>query len=351
MCAKSRARIRVAAALLLAMTAGAVVGTAPGAAGTPGTADAAGRSSSGRAAADDSLVDRLRDAYPDRSLDPRPARWRELVADSEFDTEPIAVIEFVRLLPTRRAKKSYDAYVAVLTAAVTRHGGTMLSVNDTLMPGLEEPERYDGGTSWVAKFPSRRSYVETVLDPRVVTEAATRRKALVEAQLMIGIDTLPEAITRLPPNEPASAFPSSRVSGKRPGQIVEDLLAVYPSGKTDPTEETLNAIVRWKGFADQRVHFINLYQYGDAPGAEALGEYNAAALPAVLAHGARPQVLMDVAHHLVGPVEWNRVIFVSWPSFAVFFDLRLDPVYIEAQQSRIVAAERYGNLITVARPQ
>ena len=324
--AKSRARICVAAALLLVVTAGDIVGEAP----------------HGWAGADDSLVDQLRDAYPDRSLDPRPARWRELVADDAFDTEPIAVVEFVRLLPRRRAKALYDTYVEALAEATTRHEGTMLSVNDTLMPGLEELKGYDNGTSWVAEFPSRRAYVETVLDPRVVTAAKARRRALAEAQLMIGIDALPEAITQLPPNEPASAFPSDLVTGKRPEQIVEDLLAVYPSGGADPTEKTLNAIVRWKGFADPRVHFINLYQYGDAAGA---------ALPAVLAHGARPQVLMDVAHHLVGPVEWNRVIFVSWPSFAVFFDLRLDPVYIHAQQSRLVAAERYGNLITVARPQ
>lgn len=333
--AKSRARICVAAALLLVVAAGAIVGETP----------------RGWAETDDSLVDQLRDAYPDHSLDPRPARWRELVADAEFDTEPIAVVEFVRLLPRRRAKKMYDTYVEVLARATTRHGGTMLSINDTLMPGLEELGGYDGGTSWVAEFPSRRSYIETMLDRRVVAAASTRRTALAEAHLMIGVDALPEAITRLPPNEPASAFPSGRVAGKRPEQIVEALLDVYPSGGADPTEKTLNAIVRWKGFADQRVHFINLYQYGDAPGAGALSEYNAAALPAVLAHGARPRVLMDVAHHLVGPIEWNRVVFVSWPSFAVFFDLRLDPVYIEAQQSRIVAAERYGNLITVARPQ
>jgi hypothetical protein len=30
-------------------------------------------------------------------------------------------------------------------------------------------------------------------------------------------------------------------------------------------------------------------------------------------------------------------------------DLRLDPVYLEAQKSRVVSANQYGNLVTVAR--
>ena len=76
---------------------------------------------------------------------------------------------------------------------------------------------------------------------------------------------------------------------------------------------------------------------------------NAAALPVVLAHGARPKVLANVRHHLAGPIAWERFIFVAWPSFAVFTDLRLDPTYIEAQRDRVVSAEEYGNLVTIAR--
>jgi uncharacterized protein (DUF1330 family) len=141
------------------------------------------------------------------------------------------------------------------------------------------------------------------------------------------------------------------VIGKSQEQIVADLLAVYPSGGADPTESTLESIVDYDGFADQRVYFINLYAFNDTPdgGAAALGEYNAEALPVVLAHGGRPKVLADVSHHLVGPTAWDRFIFVSWPSLAVFMDLRLDPVYLEAQKSRVVSANQYGNLVTVSR--
>jgi hypothetical protein len=60
-------------------------------------------------------------------------------------------------------------------------------------------------------------------------------------------------------------------------------------------------------------------------------------------------VLANVTHHLVGPTEWSRFIFVSWPSFAVFTDLRLDPTYVEAQRDRVVSAEEYGNLVNIAR--
>jgi uncharacterized protein (DUF1330 family) len=104
-----------------------------------------------------------------------------------------------------------------------------------------------------------------------------------------------------------------------------------------------------EGFTDQLVFYINLYRFKPDGGEVALSEYNAAALPVVLAHGGRPKVLANVTHHLVGPTEWSRFIFVSWPSFAVFTDLRLDPTYVEAQRDRVVSAEEYGNLVNIAR--
>ena len=126
---------------------------------------------------------------------------------------------------------------------------------------------------------------------------------------------------------------------------------MYPDGGTDPAHENLRQMVAWPGFNEQRVHFIDLYAYGAGfeSGAAELAEYNAGAVMHVLHHGGRPQVAIDVAHHLVGPVQWNRVVFVCWPSLAVFFDLRLEPEYLEAQTSRVNSAEVYGNLITVAR--
>lgn len=54
-------------------------------------------------------------------------------------------------------------------------------------------------------------------------------------------------------------------------------------------------------------------------------------------------------HRLVSAIPWSRVIFVRWPSLAVFTDMRLDPGYIEAQQHRVESAETYGNFITVKR--
>jgi hypothetical protein len=43
------------------------------------------------------------------------------------------------------------------------------------------------------------------------------------------------------------------------------------------------------------------------------------------------------------------VIFVRWPSLAVFTDLRLDPSYLEAQKHRVESAETYGNFVTIKR--
>lgn len=296
-------------------------------------------------------LERLIAAYADPKLDPSADAWRKLLADDGFDTKPVAVVEFVRLRADAGARATYDAFLEALTPAVAKAGGEMVSINDTLFPGLEGLEGYEGGVSWVATFPSIHAYVDAMLDGRVVAAAGQRRGAVAEAQVLAGPNLVPDVIKQLGPNTPASNFPSGRVTGKSAGQIVDDLLAVYPSGGADPTKQTLEAMVAFKGFADQRVSYINLYRFNSAPGggAAALGEYNAKALPVVLAHGGRPKVLVNVSHHLVGPTNWSRFIFVTWPSLAVFTDLRLDPTYLDAQKERVVSAEQYGNLITIAR--
>ncbi len=297
------------------------------------------------------LLERLTAAYADPKTDPSAEAWSELLADPGFDTQSVSVAEFVRLRTDASAKTDYDSYVDALTPAVAKTGGEMVSVNDTLFPGLEGLDGYAGGVSWVASFPSISAYVDAVLDRSVVAVAGKRRVAIDEAQVLVGPNLVPDVIKQLGPNTPASDFPSDHVKGKTTEQIVDDLLAIYPSGGADPTKQTLEAMMTFEGFADQTVSYINLYRFNDAPGggAAALGEYNAKALPVVLAHGGRPKVLANVTHHLVGPVAWDRFIFVSWPSLAVFTDLRLDPTYVDAQKDRVMSAEQYGNLITIAR--
>lgn len=296
-------------------------------------------------------LERLTVSYNDTTLDPSAGAWSALLADPDFATKPVAVAEFVRLNTDDAARDQYNAFLDVLEPAITASGGTLLSVNDTWRPGLEQPAGHEGGISWIADFPSISSYVDAMLDPAVVAAAERRREAVAEANVLLGPNLLPDVIKQLGPNDVASDFPSDRVQGKTPQQIVDELLTVYPSGGADPTAETLEAIAEYEGFEDQRVHFINLYVFNDAPGGgeASLGEYNTAALPIVLAHGARPKVLANVTHNLVGSTPWDRFIFVSWPSLAVFTDLRLDPGYIDAQKDRVQSADVYGNLITIAR--
>jgi len=296
-------------------------------------------------------LERLTAVYADPVLDPSAEAWEALLADPGFDSQAVAVVEFVELHEAEGSKAAYDAYVEAFARATAAAGGEVVSINDTLMPGLEGLEAYEGGVSWVATYPSIGAYVDAMLDPAVVAVAGKRREGVAEAQVLVGLNLVPDVIKQLGPNAPASDFPSDRVQGKTPDEIVAALREVYPSGGADPTSETLRRMFTWEGFTDQRVHYINLYRFNDDPGggATALNEYNAKAMPVVLAHGARPKVLANVTHNLVGPVRWDRFIFVSWPSFAVFTDLRLDPTYIEAQKDRVMSADQYGNLITIAR--
>lgn len=293
-------------------------------------------------------IERLTAVYADPALDPSRDAWQALLDDPGFGTQPIAVTEFVRLREGEGARASYDAFVGALMSAAESVGATV-TVNDILFPGLEGLEGYEGGTSWVAEFPTISAYVDVMLDDAVISAGVQRREAIDEAQVLAGPNLLPDLIKQLPPNDNPADYPSDRVQGKTTTDIVSELLAVYPSGGADPTEATLRAIADYEGFTDQRVHFINLYRFKDDGGEAQLTEYNAEALPVVIAHGARPKVLANVTHHLVGPTDWSRFIFVSWPSFAVFTDLRLDPTYIEAQRHRVVSAEQYGNLINISR--
>jgi uncharacterized protein (DUF1330 family) len=296
------------------------------------------------------MLDRLVAAYHEPGIEPSRRAWGELVADDGFATAPVDVLEFVKLERSHGAKARYDRYVTALTTALDPRGAAMITVNDTLRPGLGGLPGYADGVSWLARFPSLRAYVDTVLDRRVVAASRQRRSAVAEAQTLVGPNAVPDLVQNLPPNTPASAFPSTRVQGKTPGQIVDALLAIYPDGGADPTRATLEFLTRYRGFTDQPLTYINLYEFGpETGGAASLNEYNAGALPIVLAHGARPKSLVNITHDLVGPTAWSRFIVVSWPSFAVFTDLRLDPAYVEAQTSRVVSAKTYGNLVTISR--
>jgi uncharacterized protein (DUF1330 family) len=294
-------------------------------------------------------LERLTAAYNDPNVDPSSDAWAALLADPGFATKPISVVEFVSLKNDGGALTAYNGYIDALTAAINDAGAEMLSVNDVLMPGLEGLDSYDGGVSWIATFPTISAYVDVMLDERTIAAAQARRGAIAEAHVLAGPNLLPELITKqLPDNAPASDFPRDHVLATPADDLVEELLAVYPSGGADPTRETLEAMFAYEGFADQRVHFINLYRFKDG-GAESLGEYNQGAFPVVVAHGGRPKALVDITHQLVGPIEWDRFIFVSWASLATFTQLRLEPQYLEAQKDRVVSGEQYGNLINIAR--
>jgi hypothetical protein len=56
-----------------------------------------------------------------------------------------------------------------------------------------------------------------------------------------------------------------------------------------------------------------------------------------------------VEHRLVSTIAWSRVIFVYWPTLAVFTDMRLDPSSIEARMHRVESSLTYGNVVTIER--
>jgi uncharacterized protein (DUF1330 family) len=296
-----------------------------------------------------SSLDRLVRAHHDPKLDPSRAEWRGVVTAEGFDTEPVDVLELVKLSGNRHAKARYDRYVSALRMALAAHGATMVSVADVLQVGVGRFPGYAGGVSWLARFPSRKAFVETMLDRDVIAASNDRRAGAAAAQVLAGSNLVPDFVLNLPPNSPASAFPSARVQGKSPREIVDEVLSIYPAGGSHPTRSVLDRMVRYRGFADQPLVYINLYEFvNQEDQLAALKQYDSAALPFVLAHGVRPKSIANVSHQLVGP-PWDQFIVVGWPSFAVFTDLLLDPGYSSAEASRVIPGTTYGNLIMLPR--
>jgi len=343
----------VVAVALAACSSGGESGGAPNTAVVDSTATTAAATAVTEAlpstTAPTTLEGRLAQAYPDPAVDPSAAAWQALLDDETLAGVPITVAEFAAL-SSAEGGQGYDGYIAALATAAEARGGRMIGVSDVWRNGLELPVGYDGGTVWVAEFPTREAYVDAVLDPAVVAAAVGRRAALVDPHLLVGVNLVPDMLRQLPTPDPAEAYPHDLVRGKPAAQVVDELLAMYPDGGADPTRATLEAMLARPDVQTQAVSYLNLYAFSaDDSGAAGISEYNTAALPFVLAHGARPKAVFNVAQQLLGASEWNRVIYVRWPSLEVFTDLRLTPGYIEAQKARVSSSDAYGNLVTIDR--
>lgn len=292
---------------------------------------------------------KLAAAYPDPDVDPSAEAWQALRDDPTLADTPLSVIEFAGIADDA-GRAQYTEYVEAMRSAVATVGGQFEAVTDIWHPALEQPQGFDGGMAWSATFPSRDAFLEAVLDPAVVEAAASRRLAVIDPHLFVGVNIIPQFILDLEIPTDVEALPHDLVRGRDTSDVVDELLSIYQDGGPDPTRASLEAMLARDDVRTQAVTYINMYQFGpDTGGAESITEYNTNALPFVLAHGARPKVIFDVAQQLLGSVRWDRVIIVRWPSIEVFTDLRLTPGYIEAQTSRVESSQVYGNLITINR--
>lgn len=306
---------------------------------------------------DPAARERIGDAYALPSAQPDAGEWDALIARAGADATPVTVIEIASLRGNERAR--HDAYLAAVTAATAEVGGRVVAICDILEPGtgdLLPYLDYAGGVATLLAFPSRAAYLTAILSSAWQSGLAARSAAVRDAIVLVAGENDIPSLARAMLGAPRSAadFPTPRIDGKTPDEIVAALLAVYPDGGADPSRAQLETMVSFPGFRDQPVHYINLYAFGDgndpaAKGPSAHDAYNEAALPTVRAHGGYPLLRAPVEHRIASAIPWSRVIFVRWPSLAVFTDMRLEPEYVAAQRNRVTSAETYGNFVTIAR--
>jgi len=296
-----------------------------------------------------SVSGRLVQAYPDPTVDPSADAWMALLDDDSLSDVAVSVIEFANVVDDS-ARDRYTTFIEAVGFAAAARGGELVAITDVWRAGLELPQGFDGGMVWAATFPTRDGFVATMLDETVVAAAAGRRAAVVDPHMVLGVNLVPESILDLPIPGDVEALPHDLVRGRPTAEVVDELLSLYPDGGADPPRDVLEAMLGRPDVRTQAVTYVNLYRFDESDtGASAITDYNAAALPFVLAHGARPRLVFDVAHQLLGTSTWNRAILVRWPSLEVFTDLRLTPGYVEAQVSRVTSSSAYGNLVTIDR--
>ena len=294
-------------------------------------------------------------ALPSASAD--VVAWSDLLVRAGTDDAPITVIEIDRLL--EGARSQHDAYLAAVVSATEQAGGALLAASDILEPGtgdLLTYLAYSGGVAILLEFPSRTAYLTALLSDTWQEGFDARSAAVGDAIVLVaGENSIPPmARAMFGEPRPAADFPTPHIDGKSAEQIVEELLAVYPDGGADPSRAQLEVMMHFPGFRDQPVHYINLYAFGDGSDPAVKGEaahdaYNKAAMSSVQAHGGYPLLRASVEHRIMSAIPWSRVLFVRWPSLAVFTNMRLDPGYLEAQKHRVESAETYGNFVTIKR--
>jgi uncharacterized protein (DUF1330 family) len=301
--------------------------------------------------------ERIARAYALPSAQAPAALWDDLIARAGTDDGPITAIEIDRV--REGARSQHEAYLAAINQATAEAGGTVFAVCDILEPGtgdLLPSMAYAGGVAIVLAFPSRAAYLAALQSATWQAGLAAREGAVAEAIVLVaGENSIPPMASALFGAPRAAAdIPTPHVAGKTPDAIVAELLTVYPDGGADPSRGQLEVMMHFPGFRDQPVHYINLYAFGDGSDPAVKGEsahdaYNKAAMASVRAHGGHPLLRADVERRIVSDIPWSRVLFVRWPSLAVFTDMRLDPEYIAAQKHRVESAETYGNFVTIAR--
>lgn len=304
------------------------------------------------------LSSKQRDAilatYATDRLDPSPAAWEEVFAAAAKRDHSIRTIEIAA--PRRGQEGALREAMTRMADVAARHGGETLALNPILQPGtgdLLSDMHFAGGTMLVIAWPSRAAWLEALLDPAWKTAHAERARAMEDLRwLVAGEDTIPKKFRRLiGPARPASDFRTPRVDGKTPGQLLHELLEIYPDGGADPSRRQLETLLTAPGFRDRPVQYLNLYDFGDGSDPNVGGDaehraYGRTAMKPTQAHGAHPVFRADIAHVLKSPVPWSIAVLVQWPSLAVFTDLRLDPEYITAQEHRVASSRTYGNYMT-----
>lgn len=283
--------------------------------------------------------------------------WDDILARTASNDGPITVIEIARLHP--EARDGFARYLDAISAATAATGGERLAVCDIVEPGvgdLLDYMDYAGGVATLLAFPSRAAWLAALRSGAWQSGVEARQQAVADAIVLVaGENTIPPTLRSMlgEPKMP-SEFPTPRVDGKSPEALVDEVLSVYPDGGADPSREQLEVMMHFAGFRDQPMHYINLYAFGEGDdpavkGAAAHDAYNAAAMQPVMAHGGYPLLRAAVEHRVASDIPWSRVVFVRWPSLAVFTDMRLEPSYLEAQKNRVESAETYGNFVTVKR--
>lgn len=297
--------------------------------------------------------------YTDPNLDPLQQQWHNLLNHPEFVSTPVLVIELVAFA-SKQDKFMYLNHLKKLKPLIKSQQGKWRKSMNIIFTGIGDYSKmdFDQGLTTVIEYPSRAAYIKALTEKEYISTHKIMNGLCKQRMLLIGKDTRPKFTYWFNFERPAHQFQLPIVDEHPYQVLLEKLLKYFPDTHSDPHRKILERMFARKGFRNEPIYLMNLYDLGDKGDSEAQsrGEtahfnYYKNNILHALTRGIKTQFIAKIEHVMISPFDWDIVALNYWPSLANFTDFRLIPEYYnKTHQHRLNTGRNFGNFTHTLHP-